>query len=106
MSNSLVSENIGSGDFSTKESYPTRTLESDPKVNFTDRLNQNESEQENLGGLEANDIIITGVAINASQSLKLRIDFYSKDLFDNSDLSLDSYIGSVVVDCTKYGRLA
>jgi len=46
------------------------------------------------------------VSIRAAQSLHFRLEFYSKDSFTDSDLDVDTFIGAVELDLTKYGRPA
>jgi len=102
----LVSIEVGGPEFVELAKFPTRTVKSDPVQHFTDELDKNESEQENISGLTSNNILIRNVAINSVQPLHFRLEFYAKDSFANEDLDKDTFIGSVDLDIPGYGKIA
>lgn len=105
-SKKLVSIETGGPEFVELARFPTRTIKSDSVKHFTDELEKNESEQENLSGLVSNNIIIRNVSINSLQPLHFRLEFYARDSFTDSDLDVDTFIGAVDFDIPEYGRIA
>jgi len=101
----LTARGAGGPDYILIPTPKIQTVRSDKDVHFTGALAKNESEQENLTGLISNKITIQGVSISAAQSLHFRLEFYSKDSFTDSDLDVDTFMGAVELDLTKYGRL-
>ena len=101
----IVAKEIGAPDFTMLVKLPSRNVVSDANLHFTEALVKNESEQESLTGLVSNRILIRNVALNTSQLLHFRLEFYSRDTFTDSDLDVDTFIGAVELDLTKYGSL-
>jgi len=68
--------------------YKVKVLPIPGRQYFTDLLDKNESERENVPGLLANEIVITRVVIKASQPLKFRLFFFNSDSFsDEAEVS-------------------
>jgi len=102
----LTARGVGGPDFADLSRFPSRNVVSNAAQHFTLELAKNESEQENLIGLISSNVLIRNVAINSAQALHFRLEFYAKDTFTDSDLDVDTLIGAVDLDLTKYGRLA
>ncbi|GAI60977.1 unnamed protein product [marine sediment metagenome] len=102
----IIAKGVGRPDFLLFPVTRIQAVRSDKDVHFTRALAKGESEQENLTGLVSNKIIIQSVSISAAQPLHFRLEFYSRDSFTDSDLDVDTFIGAVELDLTKYGRLA
>ena len=102
----ITSRGVGGPDFADLSRFPSRNVVSNAAQHFTLELAKNESEQENLIGLISSNILIRNVAINSAQALHFRLELYSKDTFTDSDLDVDTFIGAVDLDLTKFGRLA
>ena len=106
MAKVITSRGEGGPDFKIMGKYPSRNVVSEASTQFTDELAKNSSEQENLTGLVSNKILIRNVAINMVRPLHLRLEFYSKDTFGDSDLNVDTFIGAVDLNLTEYGSIA
>lgn len=74
---------------------PLQLIRSDKDTAFTGGLAQNAGENANLVGLQNNQGTIESVIFLADQRLAWEIQFYSRDTFDNADLDLDTYLGSI-----------
>jgi len=98
----ITARGVGGPDFIVMDKYPSRNVVSNVASHFTEELTKNGSERENITGLVSDKILIHNVAINSVQPLHLRLDFYSKDTFTNSDLDVDTFIGAVELDLTEY----
>jgi len=99
----LTARKAGGPDFTLIVTPKLDHVRSNKDVHFTEELAKNESEQENLAGLISNKILIHNVAISAAQALKFRLEFYSRDTFTDPDLDVDTFIGAVELDLSKYG---
>lgn len=82
---------------------PFYTLRSDKDDHFTGAIAQNAVEEENLTGLIANKVKVTGIIILADQQLDYRVALFSTDGFANTDLDLDTLINEVELDLLSYG---
>jgi len=100
----ITARKAGEPDFIVMPDPRLVTIRSDKDFHFTGALAKNESEQENLTGLVSNKLIIHSVSIGSVQALHFRLEFYSKDNFTNPDLDEDTFIGSVDLDLSKYGK--
>ena len=100
----LTGRASGTPDYILFPALPLRRLKSSRTLHFTTSLAKGESEQENLSGLEANRIIITRLTILSRQPLLYRLLFFSRDTFTQSDLDLDTFVGSADADLSKYGQ--
>lgn len=78
-------------------------IRSDKDSHFTGAIAQYAKEDENLTGLLANKVRITGVAIQADQNLSFRVILWSKDTADDTDLDVDEYCGEVSLDLSTNG---
>jgi len=76
-------------------------INTDKDLHFTGQITINSHEKENITGLLGNKYLIRGVNIQSNQNLKYRLIFWSKDIFDNTDLNTDSYIDDVELDMTS-----
>jgi len=74
---------------------PLAILRSDKDVDWIGAMAQNAGANANLAGLPGNDGIIESIAILSDQQLAWEVQLYSSDAFDNADLDLDTYLGSV-----------
>ena len=99
----LTARGVGGPDFLETMEPSIKSVTSIAGNHFTDALAKDASEQENLTGLVSNKIIIRSVSISSNQTLHLRLEFYSKDTFTDSDLDEDSFVGSVDLDLPSYG---
>lgn len=70
-------------------------IRSDKDLHFTGALVTNAAEDENLGGLPTNSGKIRLVTILSDENLAWEIQFYTRDLFRDADLDIDTYLGSV-----------
>ena len=103
MGKSITPKEAGAPDF-IELGYPgLSSLRSDKDTHFTESLAKNASEQESIAGLETNRINLTGVSIQAKQALHYRLLFFSSADFTDSDLDVDTFIGSVDLDLPQYG---
>lgn len=75
---------------------PVQWVRSDKDSHFTGSLAQNAGEDENLTGLDSGSGSIEQVIILSDQNLAWEVQFYKTDGFDDTDLDLDTYCGSVV----------
>lgn len=87
----------------TKDSKITYRLRSDKDSHFTGAINQNATEEENLTGLIANKIRITGVSVQSDQSLDYKLIFFKTDGFADTDLDLDTFASEQEMDLPSYG---
>lgn len=78
-------------------------IETDKDTHFTGALAQYAKEDENLTGLLADNIRITGIGILSDQQLKYKALFWYKDSFEDADLDLDEFCGEVELDIPTYG---
>jgi len=106
MSKRITSRRAGEPDFFETGKYPSRNVVSDSLQHFTEELVKNAAKRENITGLVSNKILIRNIAINSVQSLRFRLEFYSKDTFTDSDLDVDTFVGAVELNIPKYGKLA
>ena len=104
MPKELTARGIAGPDFSLLARSLTRTVVSGKNTQFTSALSKNAIEQENLTGLVSNKVKITRITIKSSSPLFFRLHLFSKDTFTDSDLDVDSYVGSVDLDLSTYGR--
>lgn len=74
---------------------PMALIASDKDVDWTGALALNAGANANLVGLPANQGAIESISILSDQNLGWEIQVYSRDTFDNADLDLDTYLGSV-----------
>lgn len=102
MAQEIVGIRPGSPDHAFPGRFKISNIRSDRAEHFTQELAQGESEQENIGGLLANRIIIQNITVNAKQNLKFRLSFFSRNTFTDSDLDDDTFIDSVIIDLSKY----
>ena len=79
------------------------SIRTDKDVHFTGAILQNAKEDENLTGLVTNKIRISGISLQADEQLDYRVIFWSKDIFDDTDLDLDAYLGEAELDLTNFG---
>lgn len=78
-------------------------IKSDKDTHFTTAIAVNAKEDENLAGLQANKILIVGVAVEAKEQNHYRALFWKTDGFDDTNLDLDSFIGAVDLDLVTNG---
>lgn len=82
---------------------PFYILHSDKDTHFTGAIAQDASEEENLTGLMANRIRITGIAIQSDQQLHYQVALYGNDAFGDANLDLDYFKHIIDLDLTTYG---
>lgn len=78
-------------------------IETDKDTHFTGALAQFEKEDENLAGLLADNIRITGIGILSEQQLKYKLLFWYKDTFEDADPDVDEFCGEIELDIPTYG---
>lgn len=83
---------------------PFYTLRSNKDTHFAGTIAQNAVEEENLTGLIANKVKITGIIILSDQQLTYRVILFSTDAFADTDLDVDSLINEFEFDLPSYGR--
>lgn len=79
-------------------------LRSDKDTHFTEAIAQNNSEEENITGLEANKIRITRITLTADEELNFRVWLFGTDGFTNTDMDSDRYITWENFDLTTNGK--
>lgn len=82
---------------------PFHSVKTDKDTHFTGAIVQWATEEENLGGLIANKVRITGIAIQSDQQLDYRVVLFSRDTFANADLDVDTFYTEVELDMVSYG---
>lgn len=82
---------------------PVYTLRTTSTVEFTGAIVTNATEEENIAGLVANKVRITGVAIMSDQQLDYRLIFFGSDTFANADPDVDRFVNEVELDLPSYG---
>lgn len=80
------------------------TLRSDKDSHFTGTIAQNAIEAEDLTGLVANKIRITGISIQAEQALDFYLMLWDADSFADADLDDDAFIGMVRCNLASHGK--
>lgn len=79
------------------------TVRTDKDTHFTGAIAQNAKEDENLTGLLADKIRITGITIQSDQRLNYKLLLWYKDSFEDADLDLDMFCGEAELDLISYG---
>lgn len=74
------------------------TLKTLKETHFTGAITQFNHETENIAGLTDNKIYIRGINVQSIQNLEYRLIFWTKDIFDDTDLNVDTFIGDVMID--------
>lgn len=75
----------------------------DKDSHFTTELAQYVTEEENISGLNSNKVMIYAIVIESDQQLNFRLHFFSKDIFADADLDVDTWIGFVDLDLVSHG---
>ena len=78
-------------------------IKSSVGAHFTGALAQYDAEEENLTGLEANEITITTVAAYSQQALDLRLLLYETDEFQAADMDDDEFVEGIHLDIPTDG---
>ncbi len=91
----------GTTTVSTTQSFAV--IESDKDTQFEGALAQYVKADENLTGLLANNIRITGVGILSDQQLHYKLLLWYKDTLEDADLDVDEFCGEVDLDIPTYG---
>ena len=75
----------------------------DKDTHFTGSIAQNAIEEENITGLDANEISITGVSIVSDQQLKFRLWFFETDKFQEANFDDDEFVDFIDLDLATDG---
>lgn len=78
-------------------------LKSDKDSNFTGAIVQNAIESENITGLTANEITITGISIIADENLSFRAWLFETDDFQEANFDSDEFVEFVDLDLAANG---
>ena len=76
---------------------------SDKDSHFTGAIIQNAIEEENITGLSADEITITGISIIADEALSYRVWLFETDDFQETDLDNDEFVEFVDLDLSANG---
>lgn len=96
----LSGEEVGGGGGIAPPVYTLRTTST---VEFTDAIVTNATEEEDIAGLVANKVRITGISILSDQQLDYRLIFFSGAAFANADPDVDTFRNEVELDLPSYG---
>ena len=78
-------------------------LKSDKDTHFSGAIAQNAIESENITGLTANEITITGISMIGDENLSYRVWLFETDDFQESDLDNDEFVEFVDLDLSANG---
>ena len=96
----LSGEEVGGGGGIVPAVYTLRTTST---VEFAGAIVTNATEEENIAGLVANKVRITGVAIISDQQLDYRLIFFGSDTFANADPDVDAFRNEVELNIPGFG---
>lgn len=80
------------------------TISTSPEAQFTAALAQYAKEDQNITGVVANKIKITGISIQSEQALDYYLLFWSKDTFGSVTMNSDTFVGVTELDFTTWGQ--
>jgi len=75
-------------------------ISTDKDVHFTQELLQNQCENETLN-LPTNKCVIDGITIQSKQPLNYKLIIFGNNYFDNPDMNIEKFIGSIDLDMTQ-----
>jgi len=75
-------------------------IQTDKDIHFTQEILQNNCENEILN-LPTNKCVIDGVSIQSKQPLKYRLIIFGNNYFNNSNMNIEKFIGSIELDLTQ-----
>lgn len=78
-------------------------LKTNSTQHFTEAIAQNAHETENITGLDTNKVYIRGINIQSMENLHFRLIFWSKDIFNDTDLDVDTYLDHIDLDIPTSG---
>lgn len=103
MGKALEAKGIGAPDFIQEAREVIYTIDSNILTQFTEALAKNAVEREHLTGLQSNRVLISHISVQAVQQLNLQVILYATDQFEESDISLDRFVASVLFNLPYYG---
>lgn len=89
---------IRTGITNIKKSESIQFVKTNTLVHFTDAIVRYAHETENLNGLSADKIVIKEINVQSAQPLKYKLWLWSNDTFDDTNLNIDSFKTSVLLD--------
>lgn len=81
-----------------------RHIDSDKDTHFTTAIAQNAIETEDITGLSANRITITGVSVQTKEAKSYRIWLFGTDGHTDTDIDVDEFITSIAADMVTDGE--
>ena len=75
-------------------------IQTDKDIHFTQELLQNNCENEILN-LPTNKCVIDGVTIQSKQPLNYKLIIFGNNYFNNSNMNIEKFIGSIDIDMTQ-----
>ena len=103
MTRPVASTQAGAPDYILLAQPRIQIVRSSPTGHFTDQLTKGQSERENLT-LLTNKVVIERLGLQSAQPLFYRLHVFARDAFTNSDLARDTFLSSVDLDLSRYGR--
>lgn len=103
MTKTLTAKGIGAPDFIQESREVIYTIDTNILTEFTDALAKNAVERENIAGLQSNRVLISHISVQSVQQLNLQVILYATDAFEESDIALDRFTGTVLFNLPYYG---
>jgi len=75
-------------------------IQTDKDVHFTQEILQNQCENEILN-LPTNKCVIDGITIQSKQPLNYKLIIFGNNYFNNSNMNIEKFIGSIDLDMTQ-----
>jgi len=75
-------------------------IQTDKDIHFTQKLLQNQCENETLN-LPTNKCVIDGVTVQSKQPLNYKLIIFGNNYFNNSNMNIEKFIGSIDLDMTQ-----
>jgi len=75
-------------------------IQTDKDIHFTQELLQNNCENEILN-LPTNKCVIDGVTVQSKQPLNYKLIIFGNNYFNNSNMNIEKFIGSIDIDMTQ-----
>jgi len=91
---------IRTGITNIKKSESISFIRTNSLSHFTGAIVMNDHIIENLTGLSDDKIVIKEINVQSIQNLKYKLWFWSNNTFEDTDLNIDSYRTSILIDLT------
>lgn len=89
---------IRTGITNVKKAESIQFVRTDVNTHFTGAIVRYDHETEDLPGLSADKIVIKEINVQSAQPLKYKLWFWSHDSFEDTNLNVDSFKTSVLID--------